>query len=436
MPESLIDKAAQVIELAKKAGASECFVHTHQSRGVQCKIRDGVLEKLQESTSRSVSIELYVDGRYATHSTTRVDGLDDFIAEAVALTRALEPDPDRALPDPALYGGTRPRGLDLMDPAILALTQQQRVARCQAMNARFKGKQHVISGTSTMFDGHGQFAAVSSNGFQGSYESTYVGNHSSVTMQGRDDKRPEGAMGCSAHQLATLMPPETIGDEALARASARLGSEKGPTLTTTMVVDRMATGAMISRLLGSASGHSVQQGRSMWADKLNKRVLSRKLTIIDDPTLPRGLGSRPFDGEGLTAKVMPVIESGALKNYYLDTYYARKLKMRPTSGGPSNRIVTPGTRGFDEIVKATKKGVYVTSWLGGNADSTTGDFSYGIRGHLIEGGEIGAPVSEMNVTGNLIALFSRLAEVGNDPWTYSSTVVPTLVFSDVQFSGT
>ena len=81
------------------------------------------------------------------------------------------------------------------------------------------------------------------------------------------------------------------------------------------------------------------------------------------------------------------------------------------------------------------EGVYVTSWLGGNADGTTGDFSLGLRGHLIEHGEIGRPVGEMNVTGNLKDLFARLEAVGNDPYPYSATLAPSLVFVDVDFSG-
>ena len=124
-----------------------------------------------------------------------------------------------------------------------------------------------------------------------------------------------------------------------------------------------------------------------------------------------------------------------LRNLYVDTYYGSKLGARPTTGSGSNRVVAPGTRGRDALVAAARDGIYVTSWLGGNMDATTGDFSLGVRGHLIEGGALGAPCGEMNVTGNILELFSRLAEVGDDPWRYSATLAPTLVFDGVQFSG-
>jgi PmbA protein len=109
--------------------------------------------------------------------------------------------------------------------------------------------------------------------------------------------------------------------------------------------------------------------------------------------------------------------------------------MTPTTGSPSNRVVRPGNHSLAELLSEAGEGVYVTSWLGGNADDTTGDFSLGLRGHMIENGEVGRPVGEMNVTGNLRDLFSRLELVGNDPYPYSPTLSPSLLFSDVDFSG-
>ena len=180
----------------------------------------------------------------------------------------------------------------------------------------------------------------------------------------------------------------------------------------------------------------MQQGQSFWADRLDERVVSPVLRLTDEPLLPRALGSRHFDGEGIAARPMTIIEGGALRTMYIDTYYGRKLGVAPTTGGSSNLVVQPGEGDLASIVADVGKGIYVTSWLGGNSDSTSGEFSMGLRGHLIENGRIGAPVGEMNVTGNLLDLFSRLARVGGDPWTYGSFHAPTLVFEGVSFSGT
>jgi PmbA protein len=202
-----------------------------------------------------------------------------------------------------------------------------------------------------------------------------------------------------------------------------------------MVVDARAAASLISRLLGPANARSVQQDRSFWAPLIGAQAFSNTLTIVDDPLIARGLASRRYDSEGISARALPIVEDGIVRNIYVDTYYGRKGDMVPTTGSPSNRVVRSGKHSLSDLLSEVGEGVYVTSWLGGNADGTTGDFSLGLRGHMIENGEIGRPVGEMNVTGNLRDLFSRLERVGNDPYPYSTTLAPSLVFSDVDFSG-
>ena len=150
-----------------------------------------------------------------------------------------------------------------------------------------------------------------------------------------------GGMGVSVRHRDRMISPEALGDEALDRARQRLGTRKGPTLTTTMVVDRTVASGLIWRLLSPASGSAVQQKRSMWANQIGERKVSPQLTITNDPTLPGALGSQPFDSEGLPAFTMPIIEGGVLRNYFLDTYSARKLELRPTTGDWANIVVAP-----------------------------------------------------------------------------------------------
>ncbi|MGH1345598.1 MAG: TldD/PmbA family protein [Nannocystales bacterium] len=437
MPNTLLDGAELAVALAQEGGADGAFASMSRSRQVSLEVRDQELEKVQESTDTSLRLQVYVDGRYSVHGTNDLspDALQVFVDEAVALTRALEVDAYRELPDPARYAHTQP-ALDLRDPAVESQSLEARLERAMALNARLAGKDKVISATASVFDGSGESGAVSSNGFAASYRSTSTGMHGNVTLRGEGDKRPEDGWGMYARHLATLQSPASIGDEAMRRARLRLGSKKGPTTKTTMVVSRDAAASLIVRLIGPASGGAVQQGRSMWAGKLGQQLVSEKLDIVSNPLIPGAVGSHPFDDEGAAAFEMPIIKNGALQHYFLNSYYARKLDTKPTTGRWGNIIVRPGKRDLDAIVSDVGTGVYVTSWLGGNADSTTGDFSFGLRGHLIEGGRVGAPVGEMNVTGNLLALFTDLQEVGSDPYEHSTLRVPTLVFRDVQFSGT
>ena len=146
---------------------------------------------------------------------------------------------------------------------------------------------------------------------------------------------------------------------------------------------------------------------------------SHKLTLIDNPLRVRGLASRYYDAEGIAATPFTLVENGTVRQLYVDTYYGRKIGLPPTTGSPSNREVRLGQRGLDQIVSDVGSGVYITSWLGGNANPTSGDFSFGLRGHLIENGTIGRPIREMNVTGNLRQLFQNIAESAMTPGPYS-----------------
>jgi PmbA protein len=436
MRDQLLATAGDAVEAARKAGADDAAAAASRSRSVSFRLRDGELEKVEDSTARALQLRLFVAGRYSAHSTTdlRPERLTAFVDEIVAMTRSLEKDPHRRLADPSLYPTQLP-ALELSDRAIGDLDRDARIAACKAMNERVAGVDKVVSATSQFGDTTAIVAAATSNGFQHAYEATAVGLYTSVTLDD-GDRRPEDGMGAWGRHLDELPDAAGIADEALRLARARLGMAKGPTRRTTMVVDPRAAGSLIGRLLGPATGGALQQERSFWRGKLGTKLVSSRLTVVDDPLLARGLGSRPFDGEGIAAAKLPVIEAGTLKNLYLDTYYASKLSMAATTGSPSNRVVTLGKRGLAAILRdVDAKAIYVTSWLGGNMDSTTGDFSLGARGHLIEKGVAGAPIGEMNVTGNIVELFSGLAEVGNDPWRYSSTLAPTLVFDGVQFSG-
>jgi PmbA protein len=435
MRDQLLNTAAAAVESAKRAGAKDAWATVTRSRSVNLELRNGKLEKVEDSTSRGLAIRLFVDGRYSTHQTTdlRPERVDAFVRNGVAITRALQPDAHRRLADPALYPRQLP-ALQLEDARVGKLDRDTRLQWLRAMNERVAGAPKVISATSSVGDDTEIVAAASSNGFHHAYETTVVGYSTNVTLDD-GERRPEDWMGAWGRHVDGLPDVAGIADEALRLARARLGMTKGPTRKTTMIVDRRAAGQMVGRLLQPGNAGAVQQERSFWRGKLGQQLVSKQLTVIDDPLLPRGLGSRPFDGEGLAAARLPMIEAGVLKNLYVDTYYGSKLGAKPTTGSGSNRVVTPGARGRDALVAAARDGIYVTSWLGGNMDATTGDFSLGARGHLIEGGAIGAPVGEMNVTGNIVELFARLVEVGNDPWKYSSTLAPTLVFEGVQFSG-
>lgn len=437
MSADLKNQAMQAVELAKTAGADDTWVTSSQSRDVEFQYRDGALEKVKDTTSRSLAVQIYANGRYSSHKTTDLhpERLGGFVREAVAITRALEPDKYREITPAELFADRPTDDLDLVDETVATLDRDQRMQWCHALDQAATGHERVISATAGVYDGTQMSASASSNGFVGSQQSTYCWFGSEVTLKDQGDKRAEDSFYAGSAHVADLPDAAVVGEMALERTLSRLNTEKGPTIKADMVVDSRAAASLIGRLMRPANARSVQQGRSFWAELLGEQAFSDKLTIIDNPLIKRGMASRHYDGEGISARALPIVENGLVRNIYVDTYYGRKGDMTPTTGSPSNRFVELGDHSLQQLLADVGNGVYVTSWLGGNADATTGDFSLGLRGHMIENGQIGRPVGEMNVTGNLRDLFGSLVLLGNDPYPYSTTRSPSLVFADVDFSG-
>ena len=231
------------------------------------------------------------------------------------------------------------------------------------------------------------------------------------------------------------MPKTGIGSRALERVLRKLGQRKAKSGKYTMVLDPMTSGSLLSPMLSALYGSSLQQKNSFLLDKLNQQVGSTKLTLKDEPHLIGANGARYFDSEGVATEPLLIFDKGVLKTYFIDTYNAKKMGVAPTISSPSLLILEPGNKDLNGLVADVQNGILVTGLNGGNSNSSSGDFSYGIEGFLIENGKLTQPVNEMNVTGNMVQLWSSLVEVGNDAMLNRSWRIPSLVFDGISFSG-
>jgi len=437
----LLDIARQAARLALSRGAEEAAAGSYRVRHVELTWRDGKLEKVTEATTRGLGLDLYVSGRYASVSTSdlRPEALNHFVGDSVALARTLAPDPYRRLPDPALYSGQAEVDLELEDRSQREVDPSGRLLAVRAVEdaARsVRGAEAILSVTAGSSDTQGESALVHSNGFEGQRRSTDFWLSAEVTVKDPDGRRPEEYAASGARHRVDVEMPEVIGRRAAHRAVARLGAAKGPSALVTLVVDARAAGRLVGALFGPLSAASLQQKRSFLDGKLGVPVGSSLLDVRDDPHVIRGLGSRLYDGEGLAAHGFPVFEAGILRSYYVDTYYGRKLGVPPTTARSSNLSWKLGDAAAPDLLRAAGEAILVTGFLGGNSNSTTGDFSLGVRGFRVRSGQPAEPVGEMNVSGNHLELWKRLAAVGNDPYRYSALHTPTLVFEGVQVAGT
>lgn len=429
--------AKWAMEHALNNGAQQARVSINTNNSSQIEVREEKIDKLQEANRNSMRINLYVDNKYSSISTNRVNNKEElgrFIEQAIAGTRYLAEDEFRSLPEPELYYKGGGEDLKTLDSDFGALDPQKKIDQAFAIEKEVLGKdERIISVTASYNDGKSGNVMVASNGFEGDSENSYFSVRASVSIKD-EDGRPQGYWNESSIFHKDLVR-EGIGNQALKRALDKLGQEKIQSGKMPMIIENRLAARTLQPLISALNGSSIQQKNSFLIDMKGKKIGSDLMTIVDDPFIISGRGSRHFDSEGIATKKRPIVDGGVLKDYYIDTYYGKKLGMEPNSGDTTNLVFKPGDKDLEGLIASLDRGILVMGFNGGNSNGSTGDFSYGIEGFLIENGKLTQPVAEMNITGNFKQVWNNLVAVGNDVYLGSSWRLPSLVFDNIDFSG-
>ena len=213
-----------------------------------------------------------------------------------------------------------------------------------------------------------------------------------------------------------------------------------------VIFDQETAGSLLGNLCSAVSGYGLYKRASFLLDQLGNRIASDLISVYDDGRMFGGLGSRPFDGEGLATRKNTIVERGVLKSYLLDTYSGKKLGLASTgnasrsvgespSVGPTNFYLVPGSKSPQEMIASVKDGLYVTELIGFGINMVTGDYSRGACGYWIENGELAYPVEEITIAGNLKQMFQDIEMVGNDLVFRSRVASPTLKLAELMVAG-
>ena len=425
------------MDYALKNGCQAAKLTLYTNSNSSFELRNGKIDRLQQATENGLSLNLYVDGRYGYVSTNRLDKkeLETLIKNGIDSTRYLAVDEARVLPDPSRYYKGGLPDLQLFDKKLYAISPDDKLDLAKAAAEEAMGKDERIISVDTAYgDGEGSSYRLISNGFEGESQSTWFSLSAMVSIKGDGEARPQGSWYDSS-LFYDKLKKQGLGTTALERVLRRLGQKKAKSGKYTMVVEQQRTGQLLGPMLNALYGSSLQQKDSFLLDKLGAKVASGLFTLRDEPHVVGANGSRYFDNEGVATRPMTIFDKGVLQTYFIDTYNAKKMGVAPTISSPSRLVLEPGSKDLSGLVADVEQGILVTGFNGGNSNSTTGDFSYGIEGFLIENGKLTQPVNEMNVTGNFIDLWGSLVAVGNDPQPNRSWLVPSLVFNGVNFSG-
>ncbi len=432
--------AAGVAEGAVKRGASAAEVIIRQRTELSVGVRLGEVETLQESTDQGLGLRVLIDGRQASVSGSDFsrDAVMSLMDEAVELARLTSPDDTAGLPDPQELATSIP-DLDLWDEAIVELSTEDQIE----MALRAERAAQEYSNQISNFDGggfdsaYGSVILANSLGFAGEFRTTSC-SLASVPVAAEDGKMQRDYWYDMRRKLSEMDSPEKIGVTAARRTLRKLGSRSVPTQAVPVVLEPNIARDLLGDIFNAASGESIFRKASFLVGQLGEQIANERLTVIDDGVMPRGLGSRPFDGEGLPTRRTVVISGGVLESYLLNSYTARKLGLRSTgnagrglSGAPGveagNLYVEPGPYSPDEIIKSVKKGLLITELLGFGVNIVTGDYSRSAGGIWIENGELTFPVQGVTIAGNLKEMLNSIEMIGNDLDFRGSVVSPTLL---------
>ncbi|HWC77336.1 MAG TPA: TldD/PmbA family protein, partial [Blastocatellia bacterium] len=365
--------ASDIARDAVRQGASAAEVVIRQRTEFSVGVRLGEVETLKQSTERGLGLRVLIEGKQASVSGSDFsdDAISSLITEAVELARATSPDDSAGLPLPGAFA-TEIVDLDLYDEAIEKLETAEKIdLALRAEQAAREVSDRIINFEGGGFDsGSGEIILANSLGFAGQYRGTSC-SLATVPVAADDGRMQRDYWFDHRRKLSQMDSPEEVGRVAAMRTLRKLGARPVPTQNVPVIFEPHIARELLGDIFDAVSGESIFRKASFLVGRLGERIASSRLTVVDDGTRVSGLGSRPFDGEGLPTRRTVVIDQGTLENYLLNTYTARKLGLESTGnasrglvGAPTveagNLYIEAGDHGPDEIIASVKRGFYVT----------------------------------------------------------------------------
>lgn len=431
------DIARLALETALKYGASDCSINMSESVQTSVSYLNGEIEKLQESSSASMKIALFTEGRYGVFSTNRMDPdeLRSFIRRCIDSCRLLEPDACRTMPDRNLYYKGGMPDLRLLDGKYSGIPFSAKTALLEATDAEVdRSDSRLISVACDYDDCLKSEYMIDSQGLEVEDRRTAYSVACECTIKGEGDARPQNSWFEGSIFFDSIAPGS--GRKAYERTAPMTDARKLSSGKYNIVLENTVSARAVSALIAALNGAALQQQNSFLLDSLGKQLFPENLHIVDNPLVPGHTGSSYYDSEGVATCVRDIIKDGKVATYFLNTYFANKLKMQRTSED-AFAVCFPENSGIgqDDILNRTDRGILITGFNGGNSNPVTGDFSYGIEGWFFENGRKLFPVKEMNLTGNFLDLWKKNIFIGNDPIGFMEWQIPTLAFEEADISG-
>ncbi len=414
--EQLEQMVADLLAEARRLGASAADAAVSASAGLSVTVRLGEVETIEHNRDQGLGITVYFGKRKGSASTTDLNpkALKETVAKACTIARNTSEDECAGLADPELLAHDYP-DLDLHHPWEISPEQAIGIARDCETAARDFDLRITNSEGATLNTVEGSFVYGNSHGFVGGYPTT---RHSlSCVVMAQEDECMQRDWWYDTRRAAEeLASPAAIGEQAAKRVVARLGGRKLGTCEAPVIFRADVAPGLLRSLVGAIRGHAQYRQASFLPDVLEQRIFPEWVRIHEDPLIPRGLASAPFDNEGVATHPRDFIREGVVRSYVLDSYSACKLGMTTTgnAGGVRNLAIESNGGSLEALLKRMDRGLLVTELMGQGVNPVTGDYSRGATGFWVEDGTLQYPVEEITIAGNLREMFGQLVAVGND----------------------
>ena len=422
---------------AAKQGASAAEVSASQDAGLGVTVRKGELETVEFNQDRGFGVTVYTGQSKgsATTSDSRPAAIRETVAKAMDIARYTQDDPCNGLADAELMPSAV-ADLDLFHPVPLDTERAEAVAReCEGAGLAFDARIVNSEGAEVQAQ---QACRVygNSHGFIGSHCATRYGT-TCVLIAEDENGMQRDYWYTLGRDSATLEAPEAIGRRAAERAVARLSPSKVPTGSYPVLFSPQMAATLAGHLIGAISGGALYRKASFLLDSLGAQVASEHLALIEEPLLPKAIGSSGFDGDGVATRAKAFVEAGVVRSYALSSYSARKLGLATTgnAGGVHNLTLSGRTLPFDELLKEMGAGLYVTELMGQGVNAVSGDYSRGAAGFWVDSGELREPVHEVTIAANLKDLYRNVVALGDDLDTRGNVRAPSVLIQAMTVAG-
>jgi PmbA protein len=439
--------AAFVLDLLTGQGASEAEVFLEEGARLRIDVRNGAVEYLKKEDFKGMGLRIYAGGRMAFVDTADFDegSVKKLAAKGVELANMAGSDPANGLPREQ----GKVRVTSLVDQKLFSTSLEEKLERVLETE-RLAMEYHPLiklSNGASYTDVYRTITVANTHGLAHTYEETKLSTDVSVVAV-KDGQKMDGSDICRRRRYRLLRTPDRMAAVAAQLALSLVGGKPIPSQELPVVFDARSARGLLGGLLGGVNGKEVHLDNSFLTGMLDRKVASPLVTIHDDGTLLRGIGSSPVDGEGVGTQKKTIVGEGVLKAYLYDTYGARKAGAGTTGNAvrgsyddlprisATNFYMEEGETPADDLVKDIGRGLFVQETIGFGANTTTGGYSAGAFGRWIENGQLNEPVAQVTIAGDLIEIFSAIDAVGNDLDFNSRICSPSFRVARMTMAGT